>query len=97
MTKIVSRPEDYVAGAGPYAVRLEYDQVQLIAALLYNMRLGDDRYKIAAFELLNTIEEIFDEDFVQESSVDVDFEISIEDDCGNILERHNNSNIVIEV
>ena len=95
--KLLSRPEDYVAGSGPYAVRLEYDQVQLIAALLYNIRLGDDQYKLAAFELMNTIEEMFDEDFCQEAADDVDLEISIIDANHDIIETYNNANICIEV
>ena len=35
---------------------LTYDQLVVINTLLYNTRLGNDKYALAAFEVLNALE-----------------------------------------
>lgn len=95
--KITSRPEDMVSGEGPYVIRMTYEQLQYIGALLMITRLGDGLYKEAAFDLMNTIEEIFDDDFLQIASDNVDLSITIEDDKGNACEAYHSSVICIEV
>lgn len=49
--------EDSV-GSGPYCIRLEFEELQLIAAYLGMTRLGKDPYKTVAFDLLQKVEEL---------------------------------------
>lgn len=95
--KIVSRPEDMVVGEGAYTMKLEFEELQFIGALLYMTRLGDTVYKEAAFNILNNIEELFDEDFIDEAAADVSLAISVLDGGGDIIEQHPYDRVVIEV
>lgn len=97
MTKLVSRPEDQIAGSGPYLMRMTYEELQFIAAMLYVTRVGHGIYQDAVFKLLNTVEEMTDEDFVEESSTDVCASFSVLDHRGDIIEQHSFDNICIEV
>lgn len=97
MTKIISRPDDQPAGEGAFTIRMDIEELQYIGALLYNTRLGDSVYKEAAYKLVNTLDELFGEDFIQDASNAVDMSITVEDDRGNVIDQHHNSNICIEV
>lgn len=97
MTKIISRPDDQPAGEGEYLVRMDFEQLQYIGALVYNTRLGTDLYKEAAFRLVGVMDELFGDDFLEDASQAVNLTISIEDNRGNVIEQHGHDNICIEV
>ena len=97
MTKIISRPDDQPAGEGAFTIRMDIEELQYIGAMLYNTRLGDSVYKEAAFKLVNTLDDLFGEDFIQDASTEVNMHVSIEDDRGNVIDVKHNSNICIEV
>jgi hypothetical protein len=95
--KIISRPDDQPAGEGAFTLKMDFEELQYIGAMLYNTRLGSSVYKEAAFKLVTTLDELFGDDFIQDASEAVDMNISIEDDRGNAIALHNNSNFCIEV
>ena len=95
--KLQSRPEEEPAGTGPYALRMEYEELQYIGALLYITRLGQGPYKDAAFKLLSTLEEALGDEFIEEAAEQVDLSISVVDDDDAIKEQHHCSCICIEV
>lgn len=96
--KIISRPDDMPVGTGQFTVKMDYEELQYIGALVYNTRLGSgDPYKEAAFKLNNMLEELFGEDFISEAAACVDFSITIEDDRGNMVEQHGRDSVCIEV
>lgn len=95
--KIISRPDDQPAGEGAFTLKMDFEELQYIGAMLYNTRLGSSVYKEAAFKLVTTLDELFGDDFIQDASEAVDMNISIEDDRGNTIALHNNSNFCIEV
>lgn len=97
--KIVSRPEDQVAGEGPYSMRLSFEELELLAALLYVIRIGDGIYQDAALQLLTTVEELSDGDheFLEDSANIVNLTVSVLDDDDDIIEQHSYENICIEV
>lgn len=97
--KIVSRPEDQVAGEGPYSMRLSFEELELLAALLYVIRIGDDVYQHAALQLLTTVEELSDGDqnFLEDSANIVNMQFSVIDDDDDIIEQHSYENICIEI
>lgn len=97
MTKIISRPDDQPAGEGEYLVRMDFEQLQYIGALVYNTRLGTDPYKEAAFRLVGVMDELFGNDFLEDASRAVNMAVSIEDHRGNVIEQHGHDNICIEV
>lgn len=97
MTKIISRPEDQPAGEGAFTVRMDFEELQYIAALLWNTRLGDGVYQEAAYKLTETMEELFGDTFTEESSDAVNMSITVEDNRGNAIDQYHNTNIVIEV
>lgn len=97
MTKIISRPNETAVGEGDYLLRMSYEQLQYIGALVYNTRLGDGKYKEAAYEIVTSLEQLFDDDFIQDASADVNMRITIEDNYGNPVAEHHNDNICIEV
>lgn len=96
--KIQSRPSTEPAGSGEYLIRATYEQLQLIGALVYIVRLGQgSAYRQAAFDLMTTLEnDLFDEEFTSISSDDVNLAVTIEDDIGALMTVHN-SQVIIEV
>jgi hypothetical protein len=97
--KIQSRPEEAVAGSGEFTLRMSFEELQLIGTLMYITRLGvGSVYKQAAAKLLDTITEIFDDDFFDESAMDVDLHISItSDEDDDIIGQYPCANVIIEV
>lgn len=98
--KIFSRPESVVAGSGNYTIKMDFEELQLIAAVLFITRLGSGSpYRDAALKLLTTLEQgLFDSDFTAEAGDDVDLSISVlSDDGDTILKQYHHSTICIEV
>jgi hypothetical protein len=96
--KIQSRPETAVAGSGEFTLRMSFEELQLIATLMYVTRLGSGSvYRVAAAKLLDTISDIFGDDFFEESSNDINLHISITGDDDDIIEQIASSHIIIEV
>lgn len=100
--KIKSRNTDIPAvssgGAGKYTLNTTFEELQYIAALLYVTRLGGGTYKGAAFDLINTIEGLFDEDFLEQAATDVNFYVSIVGDDGiTIMESYPYTEVCLEV
>lgn len=96
--KICSRPDETVAGSGPYTLRMDFNELQLIGALMYVTRLGSgSEYREAAHKIINTIEDMFGGDFLDDASSDVNMCVSLVDDDDDTIEQYHNSIIVIEV
>ncbi len=97
--KITSRTtdSDAVAGEGEFTIRMTFEQLQFVAAMAYNTRLGSEPYKEAAYQLINTTEELFGDGFAEDAYFAVDMHISIEDDSGTIIARFQAEDITIEV
>lgn len=95
--KLASRPEESVIGSGPYAIKLTFEQLQLISSVLYVTRLGTGQYQEAAFELLNTITDAFGDDFIEQSAIDVNLCVSILDDEGEALAEYPSDDFCLEV
>ena len=87
--KIVSRPDEdddvVVLGSGTNKLLLTDEQLELVAALVANCRLGQKGYSQQAFELLELIEEEFGTDFVRDACDLVDVHVTIEDDATGML------------
>lgn len=90
--KIQSRKQE-AGGTGAFNIHLDYEELEYIAALLYNTRLGTDSvYKQAAFKLMNTI------DFIAEAAERVDMSVSIVGADGTTpIATYSNSSICLEV
>lgn len=96
MTKIVTRPQP-TSGTGPYTVNMTFEEVQLIGALMYVTRLGFGLYAEAAARLLNSLDNMFDQDFAAESAQDVQMTVSIVDDQDKIVQSVQSDFIILEV
>ena len=73
-------------GTGPLAVMMTQEQVELIAALVYQCRLGMGTiYSTAAFQLSETIENAFGSDFMEDASNAVNLQVIMEDGTGSIV------------
>lgn len=87
--KIVSRPQEDLPttiGSGNVTMKLSFDQLRLISALVYQCRLGQATpYSKAAFELNELIANEYGDDFMEETADDVDVQVTIEDDHGNVI------------
>lgn len=95
-----SRPEEDIdiVGSGPFLMRFDIEELQLIASLLFVTRLGKgDLYKEAAFRLMDNIDTMMGDDFMEESADDVNAYFSVVDDQDNILASHHFTDICIEV
>jgi len=94
-----SRPEETedTVGSGPYLMRMEIEELQLLATFLWVTRLGKGPYKEAAFNLMNNIDALMGDDFMQEASEDVNMSISIVDDMDQVQSSHSYHEICIEV
>ena len=95
--KIVSRPFEQPMGSGSYTLKMDFEDIQLLSAYLYITRLGDGVFKQSAYKLLNTFEDTFGSDFLEEAAEEVDMIISrVDDEDGDtILEQFDNSSIVL--
>ena len=94
-----SEPIDYIAGTGQYTVKMDIAELQLIAAVLNITRLGKGSiYRTATRKLLLTIsDELFDEDFLGQAAKEVNLYVSVVDADGNIIAKHHNDEICVEV
>jgi hypothetical protein len=95
--RIQSRPEEAPYGAGAYTLSMDREELEYIASMLYVTRLGKGTYKAAAFKLLQTMEEIFDDDFPEEAAKNVDLMVSVVTADDTITEQHHHSTICLEV
>lgn len=96
--KIKSRPGPVSIGSGDYTFNMTFEEAQLIASYLYVTRLGGGAvYKHAAFELLNALEEAFDEDFAMEASHDVGLTVSRIDVDDTIIDTLDVDEFTLEV
>jgi len=95
--KLSSRPDAMVVGSGPYTMKFELQDLELIGALLFITRLGNGTYKMAAYNMINSIESLLGEDFLEEASANVTPVFSVVDDRGDIIEQHSHDDICIEV
>lgn len=87
--KISSRPpedgDSIAIGSGSITLHLTDHQMELIAALMGNCRLGQGTYSQAAFEILEMIEDEFGSDYVADASDLVNLEVTIEDHTGSVV------------
>lgn len=89
--KIKSRPDaaddsaEIVIGNGTNVLKLSDEQLELIAALVANCRLGQSGYSAAAYEILKLLEEEFGDDFATDAADNVDLQATIEDFHGNVI------------
>jgi hypothetical protein len=89
--KIKSRPgvdadDDLVIGNGLHRLQLDDYQLELVAALVYQCRLGQRTpYSVAAAELGDLIESRMGSDFADNASNNVDLHVTIEDDLGGVV------------
>lgn len=73
-------------GSGNFTLQVDSDQLELITALVCNVRLGGkSAYSTAAYNLINTIENDFGSDFLDDCSTAVNVNVTIEDDSGVVL------------
>lgn len=87
--KIVSRPDEdddvTTLGTGNNRLLLTFEQLELVAALVANCRLGQKGYSQQALELLNIIEEEFGTDFIGDACDAVNLHATIEDDATGMI------------
>jgi len=87
--KIKSRPDaddDAGIGTGFHRLQLDDAQLELVAALVYQCRLGQRTpYSVAAMELGDLIESYMGSDFSDNASNNVDLHVTIEDDFGGVV------------
>ena len=95
--KLASRPEDTTFGDGEYTLKLTFEQLEFLASMAYLTRLGDGEYKAAVFDLINTLEEAFDEDFLEEAFDNVSPNFSVVDDGGDTIDSYHGNQICIEI
>lgn len=93
MSIISSRPDVEEDTVSLHA--LSDDELQLIAAFLYNTRLGFNvnRHTTAAFTLLEKISDLRGDDFACDASGEVDFVVVVTDQHGSEISRHPNERI----
>jgi hypothetical protein len=84
--KITSRPKQddiETIGEGTMRVLLTQEQLELIAAFVYNTRLGKQSdYSQAAFEILELLSNEFGDDFIDDAATLVNLQVVIEDSHG---------------
>jgi len=98
--KIRSRPllENIQVGHGPYSINVTFEELQLIGAYLFTTRLGQGSvYKRSALNLLNALDEVFDEDFTENAFTDVGLTISHVDPNDTIINTLVADEFVLEV
>lgn len=89
--KITSRPDQeddqpIIIGGSQYVLNLDEAQMELIAALVYQCRLGASTiYSQAAFELNDMFEQVMGIDFMDDAATAVDLHVTAEDDTGGIV------------
>jgi hypothetical protein len=90
--KIVSRPKQdddellMGMGTGNHVMLLTDAQLELIAALCYQCRLGQNTpYSVAAMEIGDMIESVHGSDFSDNAANNVDLQVTIEDDHGGVV------------
>jgi hypothetical protein len=84
MAILSSRPDE---GSDELAlVTLSFEELQLVGAFLWVTRLGKSvsPYSDAAFTLMDKIEELMGNDFLEHAGIDVDMKVDILDQQGNI-------------
>lgn len=94
-----SRPDDGEDDDKIVLDDLDFEELQLISAFLWSTKLGRgvSPYRDAAFTLMTKIEDMMGQDFIQESSEDVDLQIAIVDSAGNQIDRVSATNVEFEV
>jgi len=97
--KITTRPESAIHGKGAYTVRMTYHQLELIAALVNSIRLGQHGsvYKRAAYDLHGLFDDVFDQTFMDDAVQNVDIVMSVVDDNCDPIEQFSVSEFAIEV
>lgn len=87
--KICSRPpedeDDIVIGTGAHQLRIDDEQLELLAALLCTCRLGQQKYSNAAYEMINMIENVYGADWMHNATDKVDPHVSVEDAQGGVV------------
>lgn len=87
--KIYSRPSledgDMVIGGGSNLLKLTDEQLELIAALVCSCRLGQHTYANAAYEIVDMIETVYGSDWMHDASDNVDLQVTIEDNNGDVV------------
>lgn len=88
MPTIFSRPPDDVSviGEGSHQLMLDEKELELVAALIYQTRLGQRTpYSVAAYTLISKISDVYGDDFLDDSAKAVDLQVTIEDDTGSVV------------
>jgi hypothetical protein len=97
MTRVISsRPDEEEGTLSLHALSVE--ELELISALVCCIRLGrGNKYREAAFQLIDKIENIRDDKFMLAACDTVDFHVEIMDANGNRIDRvsHNFLEITI--
>lgn len=98
MTRFISsRPEE---NEDPFVLDdLVPTELELICALLYNVRLGTkSQYKVAATNLLNKIESYMnDSQFAEHAADNVDMEVIVLNAAGSVIATLGRDNFEIDV
>jgi hypothetical protein len=79
---------------------MTFDELELVAALLYNVKLGHgiSPYRDAAFNLMQKIDTFAqDDDFGANASANVDMHVNILDDTGYVEASYPSDRVEIEV
>jgi hypothetical protein len=89
-----SRPDENNLSLSSFTV----EELQLIGAYVSVTVLGHGHpYRMAAYSLLNKLDEYFDSEFCQDSFDQIDMEVRIEDDHGNLVSTVSKDNFAILV
>ena len=96
--KIVSRPDEQTFGAGAFAMRMSFEELEFIAGILHVTRLGTAQYQNAAYTLMTTIEDLFGSDFTTDSAAKINLHVShVGDDGFTILNQFSGADVILEV
>lgn len=83
---LTSRPEEEETGLAIQA--LDEAELELIAAFVWNTRLGQgiSKYRDAAFTLMEKLEAVGGDDFLEEAAKNVDLRIDVMDYNGHLVQ-----------
>lgn len=97
MIRTRASKDDFIYGSGPTTISLTDDELDLMAALLCHVRLGNQRkYGAAAFKLLETLADAYGGDVVDAGVLDrVQIIAEIQDSGGEPLMEVPGDSLVI--
>lgn len=96
---ISSRPWLADEDSGMKLEEMDFNELKLIASFLWTTRLGAGMspYRDAAFTLMQKIEALLGDDFMEEAATDVDLHICIMDASGYQVDRVPASTVEFDV